>query len=84
MQYGRTYTYKHLFAGPFAERSSGSHEQNIICSQTNLDDIAHEQTISCMQLIAGHVIGSWPMKRKKNLDQTITNIMLHSAVSAEV
>ena len=61
----------------------GSHEQNIICSQTKLDDIAHEQTISCRQLIAGHVIGSWPMKRKKNLDQMITNIMLHSAVSAK-
>ena len=24
---------------------SFTHEQNIICSQTNLDDIAHEQTI---------------------------------------
>ena len=60
------------------------HEQNINCSQTKLDDIAHEQTISCRQLIAGHVIGSWPMKRKKNLDQMITNIMLHSVVRAGV
>ena len=38
-----------------------THEQNIICSQT------HEQTIICRQLFAGHVVGSWPMKRKKNL-----------------
>ena len=27
------------------------HEQNIICSQTQLDDIAHEQTIICRQLL---------------------------------
>ena len=26
------------------------HEQNIICSQSQLDDIAHEQTIICRQL----------------------------------
>ena len=41
--------------------------QNIICSQTQLDGIAHEHTIICTQLFAGHVVGSWPMKRKKNL-----------------
>ena len=44
-----------------------SHEQNIFCSQTRLDGIAHEQTINCRQLFAGHVVGSWPMKRTKNL-----------------
>ena len=43
------------------------HEQNIICSQTKLDDIAHEQITICRQLFAGHVVGSRPMKRKKNL-----------------
>ena len=32
-----------------------------------LDGIAHEQTIICTQLFAGHVMGSRPMKRKKNL-----------------
>ena len=50
------------------ERSTVSftHVQNIICSQTQLDGIAHEQTIICRQLFAGHVVGSWPMKRKKN------------------
>ena len=46
---------------------SFTHEQNIICSQTQLDDIAHEQTIICRQLFAGHVVGFQPMKRKKNL-----------------
>ena len=61
-----------------------SHKENIICSQRKLDDIAHEQTIICRQLIAGHVIGSRLMRRKKILDQLITNIMLHSAVSAGV
>ena len=47
------------------------HERNIICSQTQLDDIVHEQTIICRQLFAGHVVGSRPMKRKKNLLQMI-------------
>ena len=46
---------------------SFTHEQNIICSQTLLDGIACEQTIICRQLFAGHVVGSPPMKRKKNL-----------------
>ena len=43
------------------------HVQNIICSQTQLDGIAHEQTIICRQLFVGHVVGCQPMKRKKNL-----------------
>ena len=46
---------------------SFTHVQNIICSQTQLDGIAHEQTIICRQLFAGHVVGSRPKKRKKNL-----------------
>ena len=44
---------------------SFTREQNIICSQTQLDDIEHEQTIICRQLFAGHVVGFWPVKRKK-------------------
>jgi len=48
-----------------------THEQNIICSQTQLDDIAHEQTIICRQLFAGHGVGFRPMKRKNNLHQMI-------------
>ena len=55
---------------------SFTHEQNIICSQTKLDGIAHEQTIICRQLFAGHVVGSRPMKRKKNLQRMITIIII--------
>ena len=53
---------------------SFTHEQNIICSQTQLDGIAHEQTIICRQLFAGHTVGSQPMKRKKNLPRMIIHI----------
>ena len=52
------------------------HEQNIICSQTKLENIVHEQTIICRQLFAGHVVGSRPMKRKKNLQRMIIIIIL--------
>ena len=55
---------------------SFTHVQNIICSQTQLDGIAHEQTIICRQLFAGYVVGSRPTKRKKNLLQMIIIIML--------
>ena len=57
---------------------SFTHEQNIICSKTQLDGIAHEQTIICRQLFAGHVVGSRPMKRKKNLLRMIIDIIIHS------
>jgi len=53
---------------------SFTHEQNIICSQTKLDGIAHEQTITCKQLFVGHVVGFRPMKRKKNLHRMIIRI----------
>ena len=53
---------------------SFTHGQNIICSQAQLDDIAHEQTIICRQLFAGHVVGSRPMKRKKNLHRMIMTV----------
>ena len=50
------------------------HEQNIIC--TKLENIVHEQTMICRQLLAGHVVGSRPMKRKKNSQQMIIIIIL--------
>ena len=50
---------------------SFTHEQNIICSQTKLDYSAHEQTIICRHLFAGHVVSSRPMKWKKNLQRVI-------------
>ena len=49
---------------PFASKSDAKkeksvvsfmHEQNIICSQTQLDDNEHEQTIICRQSFARHV-----------------------------
>ena len=46
---------------------SSTHEQNSICSPQKLNDIAHEHTIICRQLFAGHIVGSRPMKRKKHL-----------------
>ena len=46
-------------------------EQNVSYSQTQLDDIAHDQTITCRQLFAGHVVSSCPMKRKKDLHRMI-------------
>ena len=54
---------------------SFTHEQNIICSQTQLDDIAHEQTIICRQLFVGHVVGSRPLKRKKKMHRRIIEFM---------
>ena len=60
---------------------SFTHEQNIICSQTLLDGIAHEQTIICRQLFAGHVVGSQPMKRKKNLLRMIIFIIIVISIS---
>ena len=59
---------------PFSQKSdrkkekrtvSFSHVQNIICSQTQLDGIAHEQTIICRQLFTGHVVGSRLMQKRK-------------------
>ena len=62
---------------PFSRKSDRKKEESTVSfkyvhninifSQTQLEGIAHEQTIICRQLFAGHVVGSWPMKRKKNL-----------------
>ena len=53
---------------------SFTHEQNIICSQTQLDDIANEQVIICRQLFVAHVLAFWVMKRKTNLHRMIIRI----------
>ena len=34
---------------------------------------AHEQTIICRQLFGGHLVGSRPMRRKKNFQRMIIN-----------
>ena len=49
-----------------------------ICSQTQLDGIAYEQTIICRQLFGGHVVGSRPVKRKKKLLPMIITIIIRS------
>ena len=53
---------------------SFTHGQSIICSRTQLNDIAHEQTIIYRQLFLGHVVRSGPIQRKKNLDRMISNL----------
>ena len=44
-------------------------------SPTQLNDIAHEQTIVCRKLFAGQVVGFWPIKRKKKLRGMIRCIL---------
>ena len=34
----------------------------LFATKTDLDSITHEQTTICRQLVAGHVVGSQPMK----------------------
>ena len=59
-----------------------AYEQKIICSQTQLNAIAHEQTtIICRQLSAGHVVSSRPMKRKKNLHEMIIAVITNLRIS---
>ena len=51
---------------------SFTHEQNIICSKTKLEDIMHGQTIICRQFFAGHMHGGFrPVKRKNNQHRMI-------------
>ena len=47
------------------------HKQNSICSQKQLNDIAHEHTIICRQLFACHMVSSQPMKMKKHLHRMV-------------
>ena len=42
-----------------------THGQNIIRSQTRLDDIMHEQTTISRQLFAGHVVGELSTNEKE-------------------
>ena len=48
---------------------------DIICSQTQLDDIAHMQTIICRQLFAGYVyvVGSRLMKKEEKFASNYNN-----------
>ena len=49
------------------------HEQNVIGSQTQLNNIAYEHPIISRQLFAGLMVDSRPMKRKKNFHRMINN-----------
>ena len=61
---------------PFPHKSDHKKKKSVV-SLTQLDDIAHEQTIICRQLIAGHVVGFQPMRKKKNLRQMIIRFSSH-------
>ena len=47
----------------------------LVFAAKQLNDIAHEHTIICRQLFAGHVVGSRPMKRKKHLHRMIISFI---------
>ena len=53
-----------------------THEQNSICSKTRLAGTAHEQTIICRQLFAGHVVGCQPMEGKKKVHRMTISLIL--------
>ena len=61
---------------PFPRKSDHKKRKSVV-SFTQLDNVAHEQTIICRHLIAGHVVGSQPMRRKKNLRQMIIRFSSH-------
>ena len=61
---------------PFPHKSDHKKKKSVV-SFTQLDDIAHEQAIICRQLIAGQVVGSQPIRRKKNLRQMIIRVSSH-------
>ena len=46
-------------------------------AKKRVKEIAHEHTIICKQLFAGHVVGSRPMKRKKHLHRMIILVILN-------
>ena len=45
------------------------------CSKTSLDGTTHEQTITCRQIFAGHVVGSRPIERKGQNASNDNNIL---------
>ena len=72
------FTQERLQKGEKRGLISFTHEQKIIWSQTQFNDIAHDQIIFCWQLFAGQVMSSWQMKRKKNLHRMIVQCHLIS------
>ena len=72
------FTQERLQKGEKRGLISFTHEQKIIWSQTQFNDVAHDQIIFCWQLFAGQVMGYWQMKRKKNLHRMIVQCHLIS------
>ena len=49
--------------------------------QNTLDIITHLQTAICRELLfAGHMMSSWPMKRKENALIDINNIVIFTGI----
>ena len=63
---------------------SFTHEQNSFYGQKQFNDIAHERTIICRRLFAGHVVGSRPMKRKKHLHRIIIHFISPCLACTEI
>ena len=69
----------------YSRKSDCKKEKSVILfthiySQTQLNDIAHEKTIICSQLFAGHVVGFRPMNLHRMMikDHTIFPLLIIS------
>ena len=61
------------------------HEQKLLfIAKSSLDPYAHEKTIICRQLFAGHVVGSEPMKRMEKMNQMIIKFMCDWFMEAQI
>ena len=47
----------------------------LFAAKKRLDGTTHEQSVICRQLFAGHVVGSWPIKRKTKMHRMIIIVM---------
>ena len=51
------------------------HGQSMISSQTQLDNIVHEQTIICRQLFTGHLVGAQCSEHVNSRVSSVTMIV---------
>ena len=56
----------------------------LFIAKSSLDPYAHEKTIICRQLFAGHVVGSEPMKRMEKMNQMIIKFMCDWFMEAQI
>ena len=68
---------------PFFSRERGLQLRmsRILFAATRLNGTSHEQTIICRQLLAGHVVGSRPMARKKTMRRMIKKLLTVDRIS---